>query len=71
MCYTILTRLDISIHVPREGDDPKSRQKSARQRSFLSTSPARGTTAGAGVLDADFCISIHVPREGDDAYLSI
>ena len=80
---------NISIHVPREGDDQR-RAGQHSQRShfyprpprggrhrclkatraslslFLSTSPARGTTATAMPGGTETKISIHVPREGDD-----
>ena len=35
----------ISIHVPREGDDGQARRALDQFVVFLSTSPARGTTA--------------------------
>ena len=57
---------DISIHVPREGDDgPASRARPLFLK-FLSTSPARGTTRGRLARLLPSKISIHVPREGDD-----
>ena len=60
----------ISIHVPREGDDGGPPPRNRKGEIFQSTSPVRGTTLAAGdasVLNAR--ISIHVPREGDDYYL--
>ena len=56
----------ISIHVPREGDDFRPCAPRLHVSQFLSTSPARGTTAAAVPLLFDLGISIHVPREGDD-----
>ena len=42
---TLLSRsMTISIHVPREGDDPTSMWPCPRRSSFQSTSPVRGTT---------------------------
>ena len=42
----------------------------SRSASFLSTSPARGTTAGCPAGHRRTPISIHVPREGDDRWHS-
>ena len=58
---------DISIHVPREGDDCTILMTSSALSSFQSTSPVRGTTYGERVLTRQENISIHVPREGDDS----
>ena len=43
-CATYFYSFMISIHVPREGDDPIVLQMDGRQVAFQSTSPARGTT---------------------------
>ena len=56
----------ISIHVPRVGDDRKRGRSSASCSTFLSTSPAWGTTHRLTVLECSCGISIHVPRVGDD-----
>ena len=56
----------ISIHVPRMGDDIKSRIYDRRDTIFLSTSPVWGTTQGGFVQVHHGMISIHVPRMGDD-----
>ena len=57
----------ISIHVPREGDDVCAAALIGSALQFLSTSPARGTTAAPSHwARVGYCISIHVPREGDD-----
>ena len=56
----------ISIHVPREGDDPCGPVAPGTAPRFQSTSPVRGTTAGRNRFYSVSCISIHVPREGDD-----
>ena len=61
---------DISIHVPREGDDQVPKVEHAFLALFLSTSPARGTTQYSGYEGLSLLISIHVPREGDDSRLS-
>ena len=57
----------ISIHVPRVGDDPVKEVIKFDLFTFLSTSPAWGTTVGAAVAALHILISIHVPRVGDDA----
>ncbi len=56
----------ISIHVPREGDDLRRYWRRWPARTFLSTSPARGTTRHRHTGHGRVLISIHVPREGDD-----
>ena len=58
----------ISIHVPREGDDCRRLPAGAVKSTFLSTSPARGTTKVHVSTVSQTSISIHVPREGDDAH---
>ena len=50
---------------PRGGRLRNTAIRSA-QTTFLSTSPARGTTRRVKYTFAFRCISIHVPREGDD-----
>ena len=58
--------LKISIHVPREGDDGGRKSMTPFRETFLSTSPARGTTVFDSIWQYRINISIHVPREGDD-----
>ena len=57
---------EISIHVPREGDDFGRTHSFPHRLLFLSTSPARGTTLADHETRLRVLISIHVPREGDD-----
>ena len=61
-----LEEVNISIHVPREGDDDLQNRIVTMSRVFQSTSPVRGTTTMLEILRRDIYISIHVPREGDD-----
>ena len=65
------TKTKISIHVPREGDDPYLDTIVITGGGFLSTSPARGTTVVRRPRGCLAGISIHVPREGDDRVLSV
>ena len=69
---TLMDRLyrplsEISIHVPRVGDDAAPWSSTRRTGLFLSTSPAWGTTQKQCLLETNTGISIHVPRVGDDA----
>ena len=52
---------------PPRGDDTNTCARCQLPYQFLSTSPARGTTAGRTGCGRRAAISIHVPREGDDA----
>ena len=65
-CAPIVIDEEISIHVPREGDDSPGGAAPARSRLFQSTSPVRGTTLNISFAGDRPEISIHVPREGDD-----
>ena len=65
----IVGERDISIHVPREGDDSNIVFPSSFLLLFQSTSPARGTTTSDTQIIQMEAISIHVPREGDDSGL--
>ena len=58
--------VDISIHVPRVGDDGQRNGAVLPSRRFLSTSPAWGTTPASFPVTHGVDISIHVPRVGDD-----
>ena len=62
-----LNTLEISIHVPREGNDPQRGESASGREEFQSTFPARGTTHSRTDIPALITISIHVPREGNDA----
>ncbi len=62
----IFSRIIISIHVPRVGDDHRAGYQPAVQPIFLSTSPAWGTTEPYFFHGISHGISIHVPRVGDD-----
>ena len=62
----LLDVLEISIHVPREGDDTRRRMTGWPCWRFQSTSPVRGTTTVIAAAKQRYAISIHVPREGDD-----
>ena len=66
----MVTALNISIHVPREGHDGGASAPCSPRRSFLSTCPVRGTTRQRRLADAVIAISIHVPREGHDPLAS-
>ena len=57
---------DISIHVPRVGDDFRCSNKITSVQKFQSTSPVWGTTIIAERRIKSVNISIHVPRVGDD-----
>ena len=57
---------DISIHVPRGGDDLPVSGVGDRAGSFQSTSPVGGTTPPQVCHGRSSPISIHVPRGGDD-----
>ena len=59
----------ISIHVPRVGDDLAPPTVEPLERTFLSTSPAWGTTNAPHQIFWRNGISIHVPRVGDDGVL--
>ena len=56
----------ISIHVPRAGDDTSAGFLSVLDQRFQSTSPVRGTTHLQLISSFAIPISIHVPRAGDD-----
>ena len=59
---------DISIHVPREGDDSRCRHRHRPVRPISIHVPREGDDSGFGFqLLHVRAISIHVPREGDDA----
>ena len=63
---------DISIHVPRVGDDLLRYVRKQGMSIFLSTSPVWGTTFGRHSKRVVMHqISIHVPRVGDDEYACI
>ena len=63
----LMTYEDISIHVPRVGDDKAAPYVYKVKNKFLSTSPAWGTTCRLMISHCfPICISIHVPRVGDD-----
>ena len=55
---------------PPRGGRPGRAPSWAVTSTFLSTSPARGTTVSLCHLVAQCLISIHVPREGDDGWMS-
>ncbi len=59
--------MDISIHVPREGNDRNLNAIRNCIFKFQSTFPARGTTSNNKTYEIDVSISIHVPREGNDS----
>ena len=59
---------EISIHVPREGDDSWRTSPGHSPTTFQSTSPVRGTTLKIYDTPKELTISIHVPREGDDYF---
>ena len=59
---------NISIHVPRAGDDDVERSVNRPEYRFQSTSPVRGTTLRRGERALQEPISIHVPRAGDDSH---
>ena len=58
--------LQISIHIPRVGDDVVIASDEWGIRLFQSTSPVWGMTADALLRSGFPCISIHIPRVGDD-----
>ena len=62
---------NISIHVPRVGDDETRKLYDHMWRLFQSTSPAWGTTPQFFHCQDDGKISIHVPRVGDDALANV
>ena len=64
-----IARIDISIHVPRVGDDMTFFQCVAFLLLFQSTSPVWGTTGLVDTKEDGKKISIHVPRMGDDRWL--
>ena len=58
---------DISIHIPRVGDDADAYGDNSVEVQFQSTSPAWGMTSMDPPLPgASLDISIHIPRVGDD-----
>ena len=57
---------DISIHIPRVGDDAMTLRVTAICNLFQSTSPVWGMTVGDNFLGIAVKISIHIPRVGDD-----
>ena len=70
--YSILkVKCQISIHVPRVGDDSSNFSAISAISQFQSTSPAWGTTFTEFVNALTSIISIHVPRVGDDMYLAL
>ena len=60
------SRYEISIHVPREGDDLMAAQ-SLKNRSISIHVPREGDDWADRMLLEYETISIHVPREGDDS----
>ena len=59
-------RLDISIHIPRVGDDYNPYMHSSNLVLFQSTSPVWGMTIMLPISVKTSSISIHIPRVGDD-----
>ena len=57
----------ISIHVPREGHDARSNNKSMAVWYFNPRAPRGARRRGTGKTYGAFAISIHVPREGHDS----
>ena len=58
---------DISIHLPRAGQDQAGVQAAAQTEGFQSTCPVRGRTKSQDELAQSNWISIHLPRAGQDA----
>ena len=57
---------EISIHVPREGNDPVFRISSDFPRNISIHVPREGNDLTICFLETGKEISIHVPREGND-----
>ena len=57
---------NISIHIPRGGDDFTDSQAPSKFPLFQSTSPVGGMTQIMGSPTGRAGISIHIPRGGDD-----
>ena len=59
--------MNISIHVPREGHDPKSMRRRTVQPKISIHVPREGHDGSAATSRGNtVIISIHVPREGHD-----
>ncbi len=56
----------ISIHIPRVGDDGYREAMSSEYKVFQSTSPVWGMTFDIETTRLPEIISIHIPRVGDD-----
>ncbi len=61
-----LSEVDISTHVPRAGDDPRTLSPAGPGSVFQPTSPVRETTVDVLIIHNFAFISTHVPRAGDD-----
>ena len=61
-----LAEQNISIHIPRVGDDSVMDSGLTCVTSFQSTSPVWGMTREDPVTWIPAVISIHIPRVGDD-----
>ena len=57
---------DISIHIPRVGDDFEQNYRLVLVAEFQSTSPAWGMTGSGEMFEQPDTISIHIPSVGDD-----
>ena len=65
-CYMMVSHHQISIHVPREGDDDVVQAADGGNYNFYPRPPRGGRLSRIVTRGGDFYISIHVPREGDD-----
>ena len=61
-------KMEISIHIPRVGDDGVGGNRNVAGTLFQSTSPVWGMTTPQEERDAFDAISIHIPRVGDDVF---
>ena len=59
-------KIQISIHAPRAGGDPRDNTFRDAINLFQSTPPVRGATLRVGMLLSNTVISIHAPRAGGD-----
>ena len=64
----IVTISEISIHVPRMGDDRKTGWRKLGRINFYPRPPYGGRPCRDDYAPGDVIISIHVPRMGDDAF---
>ena len=66
LLFGVADHAEISIHIPRVGDDGRQAPPVTAGKIFQSTSPAWGMTAAMCEYAMGCRISIHIPRVGDD-----